>query len=347
MHAGKTMPCFSISLLKQTSCFTASISQHGASCHSLHATSSSVLHQPCCIPQWEKSVCNLHLAHRVQWLSDSSCKQECFEPDMLSPACVPVCDVVTSVRLWWWWQLKLAPRCPSLLHLQELYASVQSNQVISMALGSVSHQRRCQRGLFRRGPMTDCDVAGVFGQNGAIQTLAGGWERVSEERVRKRERRGETRQRGERQGETGRGGGGTGKALTDSNGASWQSRNIVWNQSVIVELLSLSLWCGTRPFTETICSVLSQSTLLLGYTKVMALYPSLSASLSVSLFVKQLSTQSYTVLSSGDQHRNSRLMARAEVLMEGLLLQHRVPYFLQSNDCTVKTERKAKLYLCW
>jgi len=68
--------------------------------------------------------------------------------------------------------------------------------------------------------MTDCDVAGVFGLIGEFQSWGGGWDRVSEERVRKRERRGETRQRGERQGETGRGGGGTGKALTDSNGAS-------------------------------------------------------------------------------------------------------------------------------
>lgn len=37
--------------------------------------------------------------------------------------------------------------------------------------------------------MTDCDVAGVFGQNGAIQRGAGGRERLAEERVRKRERR--------------------------------------------------------------------------------------------------------------------------------------------------------------
>lgn len=70
--------------------------------------------------------------------------------------------------------------------------------------------------------MTDCDVAGVFWQNGAIQTGAGGRERLVEEWVRERERRErqETRQRGEKPRETDGGGGGTGKALTDSNGAS-------------------------------------------------------------------------------------------------------------------------------
>lgn len=52
--------------------------------------------------------------------------------------------------------------------------------------------------------------------------------------------------------------GGTGKALTDSNGAPRQSGNIVRNQSVTVEPLSLSLRRGTRPFKVTICSVLPQ-----------------------------------------------------------------------------------------
>lgn len=115
--------------------------------------------------------------------------------------------------------------CPLFLRLQEPYTGVQSeDQPISMTLGSALHQRLCQQGLFRRGPLTDCDVAGVFGQNGAIQTGAGGRERLGEECVRERERRVRQRrdragERGERQRETDRGGG-TGKALTDSNGAS-------------------------------------------------------------------------------------------------------------------------------
>lgn len=93
--------------------------------------------------------------------------------------------------------------CPSFLRLQEPYTSVQSeDQPISMTLGSALHQRLCQQGLFRRGPLTDRDVAGVFGQNGAIQTRAGGRERLGEEWVRERERRvrQETRQSGEKGG---------------------------------------------------------------------------------------------------------------------------------------------------
>ena len=47
--------------------------------------------------------------------------------------------------------------------------------------------------------MTDCDVAGVFGQNGAIQARAGGEGEASrEEWVRERERR--VRQRRDRAG---------------------------------------------------------------------------------------------------------------------------------------------------
>lgn len=70
---------------------------------------------------------------------------------------------------------------PSFLRLQEPYTGIQSeDQPISMTLGSALHQRLCQQGLFRRGPMTDCDVAGVFGQNGAIQIGAGGRERLAE-----------------------------------------------------------------------------------------------------------------------------------------------------------------------
>ncbi len=85
----------------------------------------------------------------------------------------------------------------SFLSLQELYTSVQSeDQPISMTLGSALHQRLCQQDLFRRGPMTDCDVAGVFGQNGAIQAGAGGREKLVEEWVRERERR--VRQRRDR-----------------------------------------------------------------------------------------------------------------------------------------------------
>lgn len=65
----------------------------------------------------------------------------------------------------------------------------------------------------------------MFGQNGAIQTGAVGRERLGEERVRERERRVRQRRdrvgrRGEKHGKTDGGGGGTGKALTDSNGAS-------------------------------------------------------------------------------------------------------------------------------
>lgn len=70
---------------------------------------------------------------------------------------------------------------PSFLRLQEPYTGIQSeDQPISMTLGSALHQRLCQQGLFRRGPMTDCDVAGVFWQNGAIQIGAGGRERLAE-----------------------------------------------------------------------------------------------------------------------------------------------------------------------
>ena len=190
---------------------------------------------------------------------------------------------------------------PSFLCLQEPYTGIQSeDQPISMTLGSALHQRLCQQGLFRRAPMTDCDVAGVFGQNGAIQIGAGGRERLAEEWVRERERR--VRQRRDRVGRSKarqtEGVEKLAKLSLTANGASWQSRNIVWNQSVIVELLSLSLRCGTRPFTVTICSVLSQFTLLLGCKKVTALYPSLSASLADSLFVHQLSALSYTVLLS-------------------------------------------------
>lgn len=105
---------------------------------------------------------------------------------------------------------ELGAERPSFLHLQEPYTSVQSeDQPISVTLGSALHQRLCQQGLFRRGPMTDCDVAGVFGQNGAIQTGAGGREKLRAEWVRYRERR--VRQRrdsagSERQGETEGGG---------------------------------------------------------------------------------------------------------------------------------------------
>lgn len=72
-----------------------------------------------------------------------------------------------------------------------------------MTLGSALHQRLCQQGLFRREPLTDCDVNGVFGQNGAIQTGAGG--RAQARRgVGEGERKAgetETRQSRERRGE--------------------------------------------------------------------------------------------------------------------------------------------------
>ena len=74
------------------------------------------------------------------------------------------------------------------LRLQEPYTSVQSkDQPISMTLGSTLHQRLCQQGLFSRGPMTDCGVAGVFEQNGAIQMEAVGRERLRGEWARERE----------------------------------------------------------------------------------------------------------------------------------------------------------------
>ena len=223
---------------------------------------------------------------------------------------------------------------------EEPYTSVQSeDQPVTGTLGSALHQRLCQQGLFRRGPMTDCDVAGVFGQNGAIHRGTGGREWQGEERSGWGKEKGGWHRDETERGEGGRGEarqtdggeGGTGKALTDSNGASWQSRNIVWNQSVIMELLSLSLHCGTRPFTVTICSVLSQFTLLLGCTKVTALYPRLSASLTVSFFVNELSTQSHTVLYQGDLHKNWWLMPRGDVLQQGFLLHYWIFIFLTIN----------------
>lgn len=110
---------------------------------------------------------------------------------MLSPADQSVCcGYICVMMMMMMMMAEPGNECPSFLRLQEPYTSVQSeDQPITMTLGSALHQRLCQQDLFRRGPMTDCDVAGVFGQNGAIQTRAGGRERLVEEWVRERERR--------------------------------------------------------------------------------------------------------------------------------------------------------------
>lgn len=120
---------------------------------------------------------------------------------MLSPAdqCVSLC----VLRLHLCVMMMLMMASPSLT-LSAPHFSVSRNPTpaqskdrpISMTLGSTLHQRLCQQGLFRRGPVTDCDVAGVFGQNGVIQTRAEGRERQGEEWVRERERR--VRQRRDR-----------------------------------------------------------------------------------------------------------------------------------------------------
>lgn len=80
-----------------------------------------------------------------------------------------------------------------------------------------------------------------------------------------------------------------------------------------MELLSLSLRCGTRPFTVTICSVLSQFTLQLGCTKVTDLYLSLSAvCLSLSLFINCLhgDVQSLSCQRQPADDQSSRFTAR-------------------------------------
>lgn len=99
--------------------------------------------------------------------------------------------------------------------------------------------------------------------------------------------------------ETDRRGGGVGKAPTDSHGASWQFRNIVWNQSVIVELLCLSLPGGTRPFTGTVFPALPVH-LTSPTTKVTPLYTSLFASLfvSISLFIPSFTNLTHGVTQS-------------------------------------------------
>lgn len=110
----------------------------------------------------------------------------------------------------------------SFFQLQEPYTSVQFvDRPIATILGSALHQRLCQQGLFRRRPMTGCNVAGVFGQNGAIQTGAGGRDREASRGVGKRKRKAgktQTRQSWEEHGQTDGGGGGAGKALTDRDG---------------------------------------------------------------------------------------------------------------------------------
>lgn len=65
---------------------------------------------------------------------------------------------------------ELGIECPSFLHVLEPYTSVQSEDqtIFFMALKSISHQCLCQQGILRREAMTDCGVAGVFGQNGVI-----------------------------------------------------------------------------------------------------------------------------------------------------------------------------------
>lgn len=93
-------------------------------------------------------------------------------------------------------------------------------RTLRVILGSTFRQRLCQRGLFRRGPMTDRDVAGVFR---AIQAVASGRERTAEAREKRKAGETQTRQSGEKRGETvggGGGGGGAGNALADSSGAS-------------------------------------------------------------------------------------------------------------------------------
>lgn len=186
----------------------------------------------------------------------------------------------------------------SFFRLQEPYTSVQLvDRPIATILGSALHQRLCQQGLFRRRPMTGCNVAGVFGQNGAIQTGAGGRDREASRGVGKRREKLVRHRRDRAERSMARQMEGVeelAKLSLTETGASWQSGNIVWNQSVILELLSLSLRCGTRSFTVTICSVLSQFDLRLGI-KVTALQLPLAAKLAVWLSVNQLSTLSNTV----------------------------------------------------
>lgn len=151
--------------------------------------------------------------------------------------------------------------------------------------------------------MTDCDVARVFGQNGAIQTAAGGREKPGVEQVRERERRvrQETRQSGG--GEKGRG-----KTRRDRRrgwknwqSSHWQQWGLLDNPGILSEI-NLSSWsCWVCHYDLVLA--LSQWQFVQCFPssphycrKVTALYPSLSASLSVSLFVNQLSTQSFAAL---------------------------------------------------
>ncbi len=262
----------------------------------------------------------------VYWLAERhrGCKQDCFEPDMLSPMdqhvglsvqCGHICVMAMMMP-------EPGTELVSFLSLQEPYTGVQSeDRPISMTLGSALHQRLCQQGLFRRGPMTDRDVAGVFGQNGAIQCGVGGRERLVEERARERERR--VRQRRDR---AGRGKARQTEGVEELAKLSLTAMGPLDNPGILSEInlsswscwachydvvLTLSEWQFVQCFPSSpYCSALQR------------LLPSIHLCLPVWLSLFSLINCLPWAIQSfyqGDLHRNRQLMTKIDVLLEELL----------------------------
>lgn len=196
--------------------------------------------------------------------------------------------------------------------------------------------------------MTDCDVARVFGQNGAIQTAAGGREKPGVEQVRERERRvrQETRQSGgERRGEARRdetdgGGGRTGKALTDSNGASLTIQEYCLKSICHHGAVESVITTWYSPFhSDNLFSAFP-----VHLTTVERSLPSIHLCLLVCLSPSLLINCPHRALQPfyrSDLHRNRRLMTRTDVLLQERLLHHRFSIFpdIKNKRTTKKLSR--------
>lgn len=272
---------------------------------------------------------------------------ETVNKNFLSQTCISHRWTQVCVSLRWWWQLSLVWNTsygfPGTLHQCTVWGQANLHDTRKHFTPVPLSTRP-----FRTGPMTDCDVARVFGQNGAIQTAAGGREKPGVEQVRERERRvrQETRQSGgERRGEARRD---RRRGWKNWQSSHWQQWGLLDNPGILSEI-NLSSWsCWVCHYDVVLA--LSQWQFVQCfpsspyYCTVERSLPSIHLCLLVCLSPSLLINRPHRALQPfyrSDLHRNRRLMTRTDVLLQERLLHHRFSIFpdIKNKRTTKKLSR--------
>lgn len=302
-----------------------------------------LLLHPYCIPQFGKK--------SVQPAFGSLCtvsdREVTVNKNYLSQTCISHQWTQVCVSLRWWWQLSLVWNTsygfPGTLHQCTVWGQANLHDTRKHFTPVPLSTRP-----FRTGPMTDCDVARVFGQNGAIQTAAGGREKPGVEQVRERERRvrQETRQSGgERRGEARRD---RRRGWKNWQSSHWQQWGLLDNPGILSEI-NLSSWsCWVCHYDVVLA--LSQWQFVQCfpsspyYCTVERSLPSIHLCLLVCLSPSLLINCPHRALQPfyrSDLQRNRRLMTRTDVLLQEHLLHHRFSIFpdIKNKRTTKKLSR--------